>query len=113
MSRPADMAPSVSLTRAAGIDVAVLLFGAGAALLTFLLGNGEPQWHGLVFAPIVFVLAAITMRLVLAEIRALLPVLPETPHKGEAFAALVVAIVMTVVVGPMLLIMPFVFFGSV
>jgi hypothetical protein len=53
------------------------------------------------------------MRLVLAEIRALLPVLPETPHKGEAFAALVVAIVMTVVVGPMLLIMPFVFFGSV
>jgi hypothetical protein len=39
--------------------------------------------------------------------------LPETPHKGEAFTALAIAIVMTVVVGPMLLIMPFVFFGSI
>ena len=112
MSRPADIARPVSLSRAAGIDAAVVLFGAGAALVSFLIGNGEQQWHNLVFSPIVFVLAAITMRLVLAEFRALLPVLPETTHKGEAITALVVAIVMTVVVAPMLVIMPFVFFGS-
>jgi hypothetical protein len=59
------------------------------------------------------VLAAITLRLVLAEIRALWPVLPETPHKGEALTALGVAIAMTVIVGPMLLIMPFIFFGAI
>ena len=112
MTRPADMAHPVSLTRAAGIDVGVLLFGTGAALVSFLLGNGEPRWHGIVFAPVVFMLAVITMRLILSEVRALLPVLPDTPHKGQAFAALMVAIVMAVVVGPMLLIMPFVFFGS-
>ena len=113
MSRPAEISHPTSLARAAGIDAAMLLFGIGAALVSFLTGNGEPQWHNLLFAPIVFALAAVTMRLVLAEIRALLPVLPETAHKGEAIAALVVAIVMTVVVGPMLLIMPFVFFGAI
>jgi membrane-bound metal-dependent hydrolase YbcI (DUF457 family) len=113
MSRPAEIVHPVSLARAAGIDAAVLLFGTAAALVSFLMGNGEPRWHNLVFAPVVFVLAAITMRLVLAEVRALVPVLPETSHKGEAIAALMVAIVMTVVVAPMLLIVPFVFFGSI
>lgn len=113
MSRPADAAPSISLARAAGIDAAILLFGFGAALLTFLMGNGEVRWHNLVFAPLVFVLAAVTMRLILAEIRTLLPVLPETAHQGRAVTALVIAIVMTVVVAPMLVIAPFVFFTAI
>ena len=113
MSRPAQVAHPVSLTHAIGVDAALLAFGLGAVLTTFLIGNGDPQWRNLVFAPAVFVLAAITMRMVVAEIRALWPVLPETDHKGQAIAALMVPIVMAVVVGPMLLIMPFVFFGSI
>jgi hypothetical protein len=49
----------------------------------------------------------------LAEVRALVPVLPDHPHKGEAFTALGFAMVMAVIVGPMLLIMPFIFFAAV
>lgn len=114
MTMPSHNHPprTVSLVRAAEIDVAMLLFAAGAVLVSFLTGQGAPRWRNLVFAPTVMVLAAVTMRLVLAEIRALWPVLPETPHKGQALTALGIAIVMTIVVGPMLLIMPFIFFAA-
>jgi hypothetical protein len=103
---------ALTLTRAAGIDIAMLVFGGAAVVLSFLTGQGADRWQNLVFPPVVMVLAVITLRLVLAEIRALVPVLPDHPHKGEAVTALGVAIVMTVVVGPMLLIMPFIFFAA-
>ena len=103
---------SISLTRAIGIDVAMLATGVTATVLTFLTGQGVDRWQNIVFPPLVMVLAAITLRLVLAEVRALIPVLPDHPHKGEALTALGFAIVMTVVVGPMLLIMPFIFFAA-
>ena len=114
MTMPSHNHPprAATLVRAAEIDVAMLVFGAGAVIVSFLTGQGAPRWHNLVFAPLVILLAAVTLRLVLAEIRALWPVLPETPHKGQALTALGVAIAMTVVVGPMLLIMPFIFFGA-
>lgn len=112
MTHPSDAPRSASLVRAAGIDLAMLLFGAGAIITSFLTGQGVARWHNLVFPPIVLVFAAITMRLVLAEVRALWPVLPETQHKGEALTALGVAIAMTVIVGPMLVIMPFIFFAA-
>jgi hypothetical protein len=103
---------AASLSRAAGIDLAMVLFGGGAIVLTFLTGQGVPRWHNLVFAPIVVILAAITARLVVAEVRELVPVLGETRHKGEAFAALGVAIAFGVMVVPMLAFMPFIFFAA-
>jgi hypothetical protein len=103
---------ALTLTRAVGIDIAMFAIGGAALVLSFLTGQGADRWQNLVFAPVVMVLAAVTLRLVLAEVRALLPVLPDHPHKGEALTALGFAIVMTVVVGPMLLIMPFIFFAA-
>jgi hypothetical protein len=113
MARLATPHRAVTLSKAAGIDVATLLFGGGAIVVSFLTGQGVPRWHNLVFAPAVAALAAITMLLVVAEVRSLLPVLPDSPHRGAALAALGVAIVMAVVVGPMLLVMPFIFFAAV
>ena len=114
MTQPSHNHPThpLTLTRAAGIDIAMVATGIGAVVLSFLTGQGAARWQNLVFAPAVMVLAAITLRLVLAEVRALLPVLPDHPHNGEAVTALGVALVMTVVVGPMLLIMPFIFFAA-
>lgn len=103
---------ALSLTRAIGIDIAMLATGVTAAALTFLTGQGVDRWQNLVFPPLVMVFAAITLRLVLAEVRALIPVLPDYPRKGEALTALGVAIAMTVIVGPMQLIMPFIFFAA-
>ena len=102
----------VTLARVVGIDIAMVATGVTAIVLTFLTGQGADRWQNIVFPPLVMVFAAITLRLVLVEVRALLPVLPDYPHKGEALTALGVAIVMTVVVGPMLLIMPFIFFAA-
>ena len=102
----------LTLTRAIGIDTAMVAAGVTAAALTFLTGQGADRWQNLVFPPLVMVFAAITLRLVLAEVRALLPVLPDYPRKGEAFTALGVAIAMTVIVAPMLLIMPFIWFAA-
>jgi hypothetical protein len=101
------------LVRAAGIDLAVVFFGVAAAVLTFFTGNGAPRWHNAVFAPIVFMLAAITVRLVIAEIRVLWPAIPDSDHRGRGVAELLVALVALVVVGPMLLIMPFLFAGAI
>ena len=114
MSVPSHNHPTrpITLTRAIGIDVAMLATGVTAATLTFLTGQGVDRWQNLVFPPLVMVFAAITLRLVLAEVRALIPVLPDYPRKGEAVTALLVAIVMAVIVGPMLLIMPFIFFSA-
>ena len=114
MTTPSHNHPprTLTLTRAVGIDVAMVATGVVAIVLTFLTGQGVDRWQNIVFPPLVMVFAAVTLRLVLAEVRALLPILPDYPHKGEALTAMGVAIVMTVVVGPMLLIMPFIFFAA-
>ena len=112
MTRPTTNPRAVSLAQAFEVDLALVLFGGGAIVLTFLTGNGAPRWHNLVFAPIVCVLALITGRLVISEVRALWRVLPETPHRGQALAALLFAIALGVMVIPMLAFMPFIFFGA-
>ena len=112
MTRPTTTPHAVSLTRAIEVDLALVLFGGGAIVLTFLTGNGEPRWHNLVFAPIVCVLAAITARLLVAEVRAQWTVLPETAHRGQALAILLFAIAIGVMVVPMLAFMPFFFFAA-
>ena len=101
------------LLRAAEIDTAIAFFGLSAVTLTFLLGNGVPAWRNAVVSVIVFALAAVTMALVVAEWRTLKPAVPDSTHKGAGVGELVFAIVAAVAVGPMLLIMPFVFLGAV
>jgi hypothetical protein len=113
MAQQTSVRPASTLGRAAGIDVGIVVFGVTAVVLSFMTGQRVETWHNAAIAPIVFVLAAVTMRLVVAELRTLMRVMPETPHRGEAVAALAVALVAMVVVGPMLLIMPFVFLGAV
>jgi hypothetical protein len=113
MTQQTSARAPATLGRAAGIDLGIVVFGVTAVILSFMTGQRVATWHNAAIAPVVFLLAAITMRLVVAELRTLMRVLPETPHRGEAIAALVVALVAMVVVGPMLLIMPFVFLGAV
>lgn len=113
MAHQAPVRPPTTLRRAAGIDVGIIAFGVTAVILSFFTGQRVANWHNIVFPPIVFLLAAITMRLVVAELRTLFRVMPETTHRGEAVAAVGVALVSMVIVGPMLLIMPFIFLGAV
>lgn len=104
---------AATLGRAAGIDVAMVVFAIGAVFFSFFTGHDVPIWRNIVFPPIVMMLAALTMWLVVAEMRTLMRVMPETLHRGEAVIALGVAVVCFVVVGPMLVIMPFIFLGAV
>lgn len=112
MAQHAPVRPA-TLGRAAGIDVAMVVFAVSAVFFSFFTGHDVATWRNIVFAPIVFLLAAFTVWLVVAEMRTLMRVMPETLHRGEAVFALGVAIVCFVVVGPMLLIMPFIFLGAV
>ena len=101
------------LLRAAGIDTAIAFFGLSAVALSFLLGNGVPDWRNAVVSVVVFGLAAITMALVVVEWRTLRRAVPDSTHKVAGVGELLFAVVAAVVVGPMLLIMPFVFLGAV
>ena len=100
------------LARAAGIDIAIAFFGLSAVTATFMLGNGEAAWRNAVGSATAFILAAITMTLVYAEWRMLKPAVPNSGHPVAGVAELMVAIVAAVVVGPILLIMPFIFLGA-
>jgi anti-sigma-K factor RskA len=101
------------LARAAGIDVAIVFFALCAITTTFFLGNGASAWRNAIGSAVVFVLAAITMALCYAEWRMLKPAVPDSDHKVAGVSELLVAIVAAVVVGPMLLIMPFIFLGAI
>ena len=101
------------LARAAGIDVAIVVFAIAAALLSFATGQGAPDWRNIVFPPVVMILAAITMWLTVAEVRNFWRNSGDSAHKGTAIIEVAVALVAMVVVGPMLVIMPFVFFGAI
>ena len=111
MSHPADVHPFPTI-RAVGIDAAMLLFGGAAILLTFMTGQDVPRWQNLVFAPAVMVFAALTLWLAFAELRTLGSTMPATRHPGELITARVLAVSMPIVVGPMLLIMPFILFSA-
>ena len=77
-------------------------------MFTFATGPGASRWQNLAFAPAVMVFAAITVGLAVAELRTLGSKMPATRHPGELITARVIALSMCVVVGPMLLIMPFI-----
>ena len=113
MANQAPVRPPATLGRAAGIDIGIVMFGVAAVILSFFTGQRVANWHNIVFPPVVFVLAAVTMRLVVAELRTMMRVAPQSTHHGEVIAAIGVALVSMVVVGPMLLIMPFIFLGAV
>jgi hypothetical protein len=100
------------LARAAGIDAAIVICTVAAATLSFATGQGVANWRNLVFPPLVVLLAAVTLTLVAAEIRAFRRTATQVSHKASALAEVAVALVAMVVVGPMLVIMPFVFFGA-
>ena len=101
------------LARAAGIDAAIVLFTVAAATLSFATGQGVANWRNIVFPPVVIALAAVTMILVIAEIRYFRRTAGEVTHRAPALIEVAVALIAMVVVGPMLLIMPFVFFGAI
>ena len=111
MTHPADVHP-FSMSRAVTIDAAMLLFGIAAIVLTFLTGQDVARWQNLVFAPAVMAFAAMTLWLALAELRTLGSTMPATRHPGELVTARILAVSMFIVVGPMLLIMPFMFFSA-
>lgn len=100
------------LARAAGIDAAIVTCTVAAAALSFATGQGAANWRNIVFPPLVMLIAAITMALVVAEIRYFRRTAGEVTHRGSALVEVAVALIAMVVVGPMLLIMPFVFFGA-
>ena len=100
------------LARAAGIDAAIVICTVAAATLSFATGQGVANWRNLVFPPLVVLLTAVTLTLVVAEIRAFRRTATQLTHNASALAEVAVALVAMVVVGPMLVIMPFVFFGA-
>lgn len=101
------------LARAAGIDAAIVLFAVAAAALSFATGQGVANWRNIVFPPIVMALAAVTMALVVAEIRFFRRTAGDVTHRAPALVEVALALIAMVVVAPMLLIMPFVFFGAI
>ena len=101
------------LARAAGLDAAIVICTVAAATLSFATGQGVPDWRNIVFAPLVVLLAVVTMALVLAEIRYFRRIAEQTTHRGSALAEVAVALVAMVAVAPMIVIMPFVFFGAI
>ena len=101
------------LARSAALDAGIVAFSVLAVLLSFATGQAVANWHNIVFPPIVMVLAAITIVLVAAEIRQFARTAGESGHRVTALSEVVVALIAMVVVGPMLLIMPFVFLGAI
>ena len=99
------------LVRSAEIDFGIVFFALAAIAATFATGNGAPTWRNIVFPPIVMMLALITLRLVIAEIRLFSRTAAEEP-RGRSVAAIVVALIAMVLVAPMLLIMPWIFLGA-
>jgi hypothetical protein len=112
ISSPLDHPAHHPLARAAGIDLAIVTLSVGAVVLTFLTGNGEPRWQNLVFAPAVILLAAVVIRLIAAEIREFRRHAADSGHPLEAIASILVPLVAMIVVAPLVLLMPFVFFGA-
>lgn len=102
-----------SLARAAGIDAAIVFFAVAAATLSFATGQHVANWRNIVFPPLVMLLAAIALLLVFAEIRLFHRTGADSGHPASALLEVGVALVAMVIVGPMLLIMPFVFFGAI
>ena len=84
-----------------------------AATLSFATGQAVANWRNIVFPPIVMVLAAVTIALVVAEIRYFRRTAGDVTHRASALVEVAVALIAMVIVGPMLLIMPFVFFGAI
>ena len=115
MTHPTTTSTHVAhpLARAAGLDVAIVIFTIAAATLSFATGQGVANWRNIVFPPIVMLLAAVAMVLVFFEIRLFRRTAAETTHHGSAMLEVMVALIAMVVAGPMLLIMPFVFFGAI
>ena len=93
--------------------MAIVAFTAAAALLSFATGQGVADWHNIVFPPIVMAVAAIAMLLIVSEVRLFVRTAADSTHRGSALLEVVVALSAAVVVGPMLLIMPFVFLGGI
>jgi hypothetical protein len=100
------------LARAAGIDAAIVLFAVAAATLSFATGQGVANWRNIVFPPLVMLLGIMTIALAVAEIRYFRRTAGDVTHRASALVEVAVALIAMVVVGPMLLIMPFVFFGA-
>ena len=101
------------LARAAGVDAAIVAFTVAAAAVSFGTGQGVPGWHNIVFTPIVMALAGVAMLLSYVEIRMFRRNAETTTHRGTAAAEVLVPLVAIIVAGPMLLIMPFIFFGAI
>ena len=57
--------------------------------------------------------AAVTIALVVAEIRYFRRTAGDVTHRASALVEVAVALIAMVIAGPMLLIMPFVFFGAI
>ena len=112
-TRPTELHVTHPLARAAGVDVAIVIFAIAAATLTFATGQGVPRWHNLVFAPLVIALAAVVMLLSYVELRMFVRQVRTTAHPVTAVAEVIVPLVAMVVAGPMLLIMPFIFLGAI
>lgn len=100
------------LSRAAGVDAAIVLFTVAAATLSFGVGQGSPTWQNIVLTPIVMVLAAIALLLSYVEVRMFIRIARTTTHRVAAVLEVIVPLVAMVIAGPMLLIMPFIFFGA-
>jgi hypothetical protein len=101
------------IARAAGIDTAIVGFTAAAAVLSFATGQGVANWHNIVFPPIIMVVAAIAMLLIVSEVRLFVRTAAASTHRASALLEVVIALSAGVVVGPMLVIMPFVFLGAI
>jgi len=101
------------LARAAGIDAAIVTCTVAAATLSFATGQGVPNWRNLVFAPLVMLIAAGTIALTIAEIRYFRRTAGDVTNRTTAVVEVAIALISMVIVAPMLLIMPFVFFGAI
>lgn len=111
-TQPTGIHVTHPLARAAGVDAAIVVFAIAAAIFTFGTGQGEPAWHNLLFAPIVMVFAGIALLLSYVEIRMFIRNAKTTTRRATAVAEVIVPFIAMIVVGPMLLIMPFIFFGA-
>ena len=101
------------LARAAGIDAAIVMCTVAAATLSFATGQGVPDWRNIVFAPLVMLVAVATIALTVAEIRYFHRTAGDVTNRTTAVIEVAVAMIAMVIVAPMLLIMPFVFFGAI
>jgi hypothetical protein len=114
MSTPSTAPSGVfHLRRALEIDLGIIAVSLVSIVLAFQTGDA-PRWHNIVFPPIAFALALLTLRMAWAEIKEMRPLDVHTTahHTGAMVGAGVAAFVAFLAI-PVILFMPFVFLGGV